>query len=95
MPLHKRKPFEALPPPSGLKPEDAVFFLRATDEIFVSYDAYVKQLNRIRANVWSCAYTGKTGLTFEEAATSERESAELLKEVRKIVRNRFVILCLR
>ncbi|KAM0895186.1 hypothetical protein ACQ4PT_023998 [Festuca glaucescens] len=76
MPLLNKKPFSLLEPPKDLDPEQTVFQIRFTKEIFLDYQEYVKRLNLYRQRVWTCKVSGKSNLTFEEALVSEHQAME-------------------
>ncbi|KAI5383965.1 uncharacterized protein LOC127105514 [Lathyrus oleraceus] len=76
MPLLKKKPFALTEPPQDLKPEEHVYQVRFTKEIFRDYPDYLNRLNLYRQRVWACKVTGKTGLTYEEALVSEQRATE-------------------
>ncbi|EJW82007.1 bromodomain containing protein, partial [Wuchereria bancrofti] len=79
MPSLGRKQFRPSPCPVGLKPDDKVFYLPLTNEIFTSYDDFFQRQISLSSMVWTCSVTGKTGLTFEEALDSEKNAQETLK----------------
>ncbi|CAA2967409.1 Hypothetical predicted protein [Olea europaea subsp. europaea] len=79
MPLYKRKPFSPVEKPEDLKPQEVVFQVRFTKEIFRDYSEYLKRINLYRKRVWTCKATGKTNLTYEEALVSEKEAAEKIQ----------------
>ncbi|CAB1335453.1 unnamed protein product [Coregonus sp. 'balchen'] len=68
MPLLHRKPFVRQNPPADLKPDEEVFLCKVTHEIFRTYDL-----------VWSCAVTGKPGLTYLEALDCEKRGRQSLQ----------------
>ncbi|KAL0648358.1 hypothetical protein Bca4012_046649 [Brassica carinata] len=72
MPLLKKKPHKLLEPPKNLQPQELVFQVRLTKEIFRDYQMYLKRINLYRQRVWTCKSTGKTSLTYEEALDSEK-----------------------
>ncbi|CAI8619242.1 unnamed protein product [Vicia faba] len=76
MPLLKKKSFALTEPPQDLKPEEHVYQVRFTKEIFRDYPGYLSRLNLYRQRVWACKVTGKTGLTYEEALVSEQRATE-------------------
>ncbi|CAJ2676758.1 unnamed protein product [Trifolium pratense] len=76
MPLLRRKPFPLTEPPQDLKPDEHVYQVRFTKEIFRDYQDYLNRLNLYRQRVWACKATGKTGLTYEEALVSEQRATE-------------------
>ncbi|KAK2384943.1 hypothetical protein P8452_39748 [Trifolium repens] len=76
MPLLRRKPFALTEPPQDLKPDEHVYQVRFTKEIFRDYQDYLNRLNLYRQRVWACKATGKTGLTYEEALVSEQRATE-------------------
>ncbi|KAH9330372.1 hypothetical protein KI387_002480, partial [Taxus chinensis] len=83
MPLFKRKPFPLAEPPEDIKPNDLVFQIRFTKEIFKDYQGYLKRINHYRQRVWACKVTGKTNLTYEEALVSERCATEKVQQFPK------------
>jgi hypothetical protein len=76
MPLLRRKPFALTEPPQDLKPDEHVYQVRFTKEIFRDYQDYLNRLNLYRQRVWACKATGKTGFTYEEALVSEQRATE-------------------
>lgn len=83
MPLLKRKPYDLSKPPDNLKPKELVFQVRFTKEIFRDYEEYLKRINLYRQRVWTCKYTGKINLTYEEALVSERKATEKVQQFPK------------
>ncbi|XP_038646172.1 bromodomain adjacent to zinc finger domain protein 1A [Scyliorhinus canicula] len=74
MPLLHRKPFVRQKPPADLKPDEEVFYCRMTIEIFRNYDDFFERTILCNSLVWSCAITGKPGLTYQEALESENKA---------------------
>ncbi|KAL4590430.1 hypothetical protein LXL04_003359 [Taraxacum kok-saghyz] len=83
MPLYRRKPFPILERPDDLKPEELVFQVRFTKEIFRDYSEYLKRINLYRQRVWTCKSTGKSNLTYEEALVSEKQANEKVQQFPK------------
>ncbi|KAL7597994.1 hypothetical protein Lser_V15G23155 [Lactuca serriola] len=83
MPLYRRKPFPILEKPDDLKPEELVFQVRFTKEIFRDYREYLKRINLYRQRVWTCKSTGKSNLTYEEALVSEKQANEKVQQFPK------------
>ncbi|CAI9758365.1 unnamed protein product [Fraxinus pennsylvanica] len=83
MPLYRRKPFPLVEKPKDLKPQELVFQVRFTKEIFRDYSEYLKRINLYRKRVWTCKATGKVNLTYEEALVSEKEAAERIQNFPK------------
>ncbi|XP_020111994.1 DDT domain-containing protein DDB_G0282237 isoform X2 [Ananas comosus] len=83
MPLYKRKPFALLDPPQDLDPNELVFQIRFTKEMFRDYQEYLKRLNLYRKRVWTCKTSGKTNLTYEEALVSEQRAVEKVQQFPK------------
>ncbi|VDK43074.1 unnamed protein product [Anisakis simplex] len=79
MPLLKKKEFKPEPWPPNLKPDDEVFFLATTNEVFLNYEDFFKRQITLNSMLWSCSQTGKSGLTFEEALESEKNAKESLE----------------
>lgn len=80
MPLYKRKPFALVEKPKDLKPNELVFQVRFTKEIFRDYGEYLRRINLYRHRVWTCKLTGRNYLTYEEALVSEKKAAEKVLE---------------
>ncbi|XP_020226250.1 DDT domain-containing protein DDB_G0282237 [Cajanus cajan] len=83
MPLLRRKPFALAELPVDLKPDELVYQIRFTKEIFRDYHEYLKRLNLYRQRVWMCKVTGKTVLTYEEAMVSEQRATEKVQQIPK------------
>jgi bromodomain adjacent to zinc finger domain protein 1A len=74
MPLLRKAPFVRAPPPANLKPTDEVFFCEATKEAFTDYEEFFQRTILCNSLVWSCAVTGKSNLTFDEALESKEKT---------------------
>ncbi|CAA6660158.1 unnamed protein product [Spirodela intermedia] len=83
MPLYKRTYFPPVKQPEGLDPDELVFQVRFTKEIFRDYQEYLNRLNFYRQRVWTCKATGKTNLTYEEALVSEHRASEKVQQIPK------------
>ncbi|KAF1888018.1 hypothetical protein Lal_00024030 [Lupinus albus] len=84
MPLLRRKPFTLVEPPKDLKPDELVYQIRFTKEIFRDYHSeYLNHLNLYRQRIWMCKVSGKTSLTYEEALVSEQHATEKVKQFPK------------
>ncbi|KAG8383925.1 hypothetical protein BUALT_Bualt04G0064700 [Buddleja alternifolia] len=81
MPLYKRKPFALVDKPQDLKPQELVFQIHFTKEIFRSYNEYLKRINLYRKKVWTCKATGKGNLTYEEALASEEKASIRIQNI--------------
>ncbi|XP_062973866.1 bromodomain adjacent to zinc finger domain protein 1A [Elgaria multicarinata webbii] len=79
MPLLHRKPFEREKPPADLRPDEHVFYYKITNEIFRDYDDFFERTILCNSLVWSCAVTGKPGLTYQEALESEKKARQNLQ----------------
>ncbi|CAG7837595.1 unnamed protein product [Allacma fusca] len=79
MPMLKRQLFVPLKPPADLRPDEEVFYLKLTNEIFRDYDEYFERMILCNSLVWSCSLTGKANLTFQEALDSEKQAKKQLK----------------
>lgn len=64
-----------------LRDDDEVFVIRVTGEVVATYSDYLAKLRGYRERTHTCRFTGKTGLTLEEARVSEEQSAVLLSKV--------------
>uniref|UniRef100_A0A4W5RCH2 Bromodomain adjacent to zinc finger domain protein 1A n=1 Tax=Hucho hucho TaxID=62062 RepID=A0A4W5RCH2_9TELE len=79
MPLLHRKPFVRQKPPADLKPDEEVFLCKVTHEIFRTYDDFFERTILCNSLVWSCAVTGKHGLTYLEALDCEKRGRQSLQ----------------
>uniref|UniRef100_A0A671YKS1 Bromodomain adjacent to zinc finger domain protein 1A n=1 Tax=Sparus aurata TaxID=8175 RepID=A0A671YKS1_SPAAU len=79
MPLLHRKAFLRQKPPADLRPDEEVFLCKITHEIFRSYDEFFERTILCNSLVWSCALTGRAGLTYLEAVESERRAKQNLQ----------------
>lgn len=96
MPLLRRAPYE--PPAADVAlaaadcaDNDEVFVIRVTGEVFKDYDAYLERLAELRSRSWSCAATGKSGLTYEQCLVSEQEANSLLQQCKYVDRGLLVL----
>ncbi|KAL8126497.1 uncharacterized protein LOC141720921 [Apium graveolens] len=80
MPLFKKKAFPLVDNPTDLSPDEAVFQVRFTKEIFRDYRDYLDRICLYRKRCWTCKVTGKINLTFEEALMSERRAIEKVQQ---------------
>ncbi|CAM6024856.1 unnamed protein product [Sphagnum balticum] len=83
MPLLKRRAYTVMKPPKDLKPNEEVFQVRFTKEIFRDYQDYLSCMNLYRRRVWTCKVSGKSNLTYEEAVVSERKATEKVQQFPK------------
>uniref|UniRef100_A0A3B4ZIS6 Bromodomain adjacent to zinc finger domain protein 1A n=1 Tax=Stegastes partitus TaxID=144197 RepID=A0A3B4ZIS6_9TELE len=79
MPLLHRKAFIRQKPPADLRPDEEVFLCKITHEIFRTYDEFFERTILCNSLVWSCALTGRAGLTYLEAVDSERRAKQSLQ----------------
>lgn len=78
MPLLRKQQFVRRDAPPGIRPDDEIFYCEATKEAFRDYDEFFQRTILCNSLVWSCAVTGKSNLTFEEALESERKARKRL-----------------
>ncbi|XP_031481423.1 uncharacterized protein LOC116251343 isoform X2 [Nymphaea colorata] len=76
MPLLGEEPWDLVVPPEDLDPNESVYKVRFTNEIFRNYKDYLKRINLYRKRIWTCKMTGKSGFTYEEALLSEDKGKE-------------------
>ncbi|KAM9708571.1 bromodomain adjacent to zinc finger domain protein 1A isoform 1-T3 [Menidia menidia] len=79
MPLLHRRAFIRHKPPADLRPEEEVFLCKITHEIFRTYDEFFERTILCNSLVWSCALTGRAGLTYLEAVESEQRARQNLQ----------------
>ncbi|KAF0043778.1 hypothetical protein F2P81_002936 [Scophthalmus maximus] len=79
MPLLHRRAFVRQRPPADLRPDEEVFLCTITHEVFRTYDEFFERTILCNSLVWSCALTGRAGLTYLEAVESERRAKHSLQ----------------
>ncbi|XP_050295033.1 bromodomain adjacent to zinc finger domain protein 1A isoform X2 [Anthonomus grandis grandis] len=80
MPLLRKQLFEKQEAPVFLRDEEEVFYCEITNEIFREYHDFSERMFLCNSMVWTCALTGKSNLTYEEAVQSEQDALRSLKE---------------
>ncbi|KAH7104205.1 hypothetical protein BKA62DRAFT_497973 [Auriculariales sp. MPI-PUGE-AT-0066] len=84
MPTCRRKRVMLTEPSSELladlkvNPDKQVFYLAQTGEIFADYESYSSRMSFYKAKQFQCDVTGKGGLDFFQALTSEQQEARTL-----------------
>ncbi|XP_032803857.2 bromodomain adjacent to zinc finger domain protein 1A isoform X3 [Petromyzon marinus] len=81
MPLLHRKPFQRQAPPADLSPDEGLFLCKVTNEAFRDYDEFFERTILCNSLVWSCAVTGKSGFTYQEALDSEERARVSLQKL--------------
>ena len=86
MPIVKRKPVQPQGVPASLlsaymerKEDRAVFFLAATGEVFEEYEPYAARLSYYHQRIFQCELSGKSNLTYFEAAESEAQHTRAIQ----------------
>ncbi|EEB13984.1 bromodomain adjacent to zinc finger protein domain 1, baz1, putative [Pediculus humanus corporis] len=80
MPLLNKKPLELHRYNKRLKDDAEVFFCKCTNEIFENYEEYCQRVISCNSLIWTCAITGKTNLTYQEALSSEQNALKSIKD---------------
>ncbi|XP_028399830.1 tyrosine-protein kinase BAZ1B-like isoform X2 [Dendronephthya gigantea] len=80
MPLLKKKIYNLSPSPKDLKESEELFVIPETKECFRSYDEYIAKVFLYSSQHWSCQYTSRSGLTFNDALLSEKEALKHLEK---------------
>lgn len=95
MPLVNKQPFTPNPIPDDLKDDDEVFYHELTNEIFRTHDEFFDRFLYCNSLIWTCARTGKSGLTYKEALDSEfsgalrkRRQAKQIKQTKQVKQKR-------
>lgn len=81
MPLLKGITYQPSGQPEDLKRDEEVFLIKNTGEILRDYEEYVQKVRLYRTPQWTCAYSGKSGLTYEQAI---KEEAKILKTIPQV-----------
>ncbi|CAO3651252.1 unnamed protein product [Cunninghamella blakesleeana] len=74
MPLLNKKRL-SLTPPMNLerkKRRKEVYYLKCTNEVFSTYESYIKRWMLCQRPIWECEVTGKQDLTYQQAKESEK-----------------------
>eukprot|EP00127_Corallochytrium_limacisporum_P004592 Clim_evm6s169 gene=Clim_evmTU6s169 len=79
MPLLKKTAWALKPEPKALEDGEELWEIRFTKEKFRIYEDYLKRWDQYRQRQWTCATSGRTNLTYEEALESERVASEKIK----------------
>ena len=77
-------PWEPAQLPKGVLPDEELFVVKSSGEVFREYEDYLGAARDQHIAIWGCQLTGTAGLTYQQAATSEATSRELLRMVRTI-----------
>ncbi|XP_037550749.1 bromodomain adjacent to zinc finger domain protein 1A-like [Nematolebias whitei] len=85
MPLLHRTAFIRQRPPADLQPDEEVFLCKITHEVFRTYDEFFERTILCNSLVWSCALTGRAGLTYLEAMESERRARQSLQNFPQVL----------
>lgn len=89
--LHKA-PYQFRSLPSDLQETDEVFHIRATNELFKSYEEYISKAQLYTKEVWSCSLTGKSNLTLEEALEVEKAARRRLTKFPRVLEKPTLLL---
>ncbi|XP_063703456.1 bromodomain adjacent to zinc finger domain protein 1A [Culicoides brevitarsis] len=92
MPLLKRKSFVRAKSPESLRDDEEVFYCEQTKEIFRNYEDYFERVMLISSMVWTCAYTGKPNLTYDEAVESEKAARTILRRFPNAIRGPVIMV---
>ena len=69
--------------PHSFRPDEQVIVLQTTGEIVSDFQRYTELHKLYRCKKWA-SITGKTGLTFAEAAKEEEKNRSLAEKVRPV-----------
>jgi len=81
MVLLQKKLWQPEPLPTGYDDSLDVWWLPTTREAFLRYTDYLERLRIVRSRIWSSLSSGKTNLTFEEAAHEDEQGRLLAQQV--------------
>lgn len=85
MPIVKRKPVQPVPVSEALEAVHGrheappVFYLAATGEVFAEYEHYAARLSYYHQRIFQCEVSGKSNLTYFEAAESEAQHTRAIQ----------------
>ncbi|KAK6628120.1 hypothetical protein RUM44_010602 [Polyplax serrata] len=80
MPLLNKKPLELHRYNKRLSDDAQVFYCKCTNEIFEDYEEYCERVISCNSLIWTCAITGKSNLTYQEALASEQNALKSIKD---------------
>ncbi|GAA5938072.1 hypothetical protein JCM3775_005332 [Rhodotorula graminis] len=82
MPLLRRRPVQLLPLPNldNVPQDTPVFYLKATGEVFLDYEAYAARLSFLLTRQFQCEYSGKSSLDYFTALQSEKTESKIVRE---------------
>ncbi|GAA5903648.1 hypothetical protein JCM8208_003644 [Rhodotorula glutinis] len=82
MPLLRRRPVQLLPLPNldTVSQDTPVFYLKATGEVFLDYEAYAARLSFLLTRQFQCEYSGKSSLDYFTALQSEKTESKIVRE---------------
>ena len=82
MVLLERRFWEPADPSLPADPNEEMWILEATGEVFGEYSDYLKALYLTKSRVWSSVYTGVSNLTYQEALLEDERGRALARKVR-------------
>ena len=83
MVLLERRFWEPADPSLPANPNEEMWILEATGEVFGEYSDYLKALYLTKSRVWSSVYTGVSNLTYQEALLEDERGRALARKVRQ------------
>ena len=82
MVLLERRFWEPADPSLTTNPNEEMWILESTGEVFGEYSDYLKALYLTKSRVWSSVYTGVSNLTYQEALLEDERGRALARKVR-------------
>ncbi|KIV95445.1 hypothetical protein PV10_03101 [Exophiala mesophila] len=80
MVLFKRKPIRYLQHPHIDDQDTDLWVIPETNEVFVSYDAYLERMDFYKSKRFTCEVSGRSGLNFFDALRSEQAGSREIDE---------------
>ena len=84
MVLLERRFWEPADPSLPTNPNEEMWILESTGEVFGEYSDYLKALYLTKSRVWSSVYTGVSNLTYQEALLEDERGRALARKVRPL-----------
>ena len=81
MVLLERRFWEPADPSLPTNPNEEMWILESTGEVFGEYSDYLKALYLTKSRVWSSVYTGVSNLTYQEALLEDERGRALARKV--------------
>ena len=87
MPIINKAPLQKAKLPENLHPDERVFYIHQTGEVFRDYRAFFDRMILYNTTAWTCCFSGKSGFTLGGVMDCEnqyRQELDLFPEAVKV-----------